>query len=175
MNFKRLILPLAVVGILVLCTFVLWNRSSAARSEQKETTLPGDATGEAKGIKWLTMEEAYNLNKKEPRKTFVDVYTDWCGWCKRMDATTFSDSAVSEYANKNYYAVKLNAESPRELTIGDVKLTEATIARQFGVRSYPTIVFIEKDFKTITPVSGYRQAADFLTLLQQVKDGTTQK
>ena len=41
-------------------------------------------------VKWLTIEQAQELNKKKPRKIFVDVYTDWCGWCKKMDKTTFN-------------------------------------------------------------------------------------
>jgi thiol:disulfide interchange protein len=45
-------------------------------------------------IKWHTLPEAIELNKKEPRKFMIDVYTDWCGWCKRMDATTFSNDTI---------------------------------------------------------------------------------
>ena len=62
-------------------------------------------------IKWLTLEEAYKLNQKNPKKIFVDVYTNWCGWCKRMDRDTFQDAKVAEFVNENFYAVKLNAES----------------------------------------------------------------
>ena len=62
-------------------------------------------------IKWYTIEEAYKLNKLSPKPFFVDVYTDWCGWCKRMDATTFQDPSVAAYLNSYYYPVKFDAES----------------------------------------------------------------
>ena len=117
-------------------------------------------------IRWLTLEEAYALNQKQPRKIFVDVYTDWCGWCKRMDKDTFSNSEVAEYVGKNYYAVKLNAESDRSFKLGQADTTERQVARQLGVSGYPTVVFIYEDFRTIEPVSGYQQPDQFMKTLQ---------
>ena len=46
----------------------------------------------------------------------MDVYTDWCGWCKRMDATTFENPAIAKYMSENFYCVKFNAESQKEVT-----------------------------------------------------------
>ncbi|MGV3585410.1 MAG: thioredoxin family protein, partial [Adhaeribacter sp.] len=67
-------------------------------------------------INWLSLEEAAVLNKKEPRKMVIDVYTDWCGWCRKMDQSTFSDPEVADYVNKNFYAVKLDAEGKKPIT-----------------------------------------------------------
>ena len=122
-----------------------------------------------KKIKWLTMEEAYAANQKEPRKIFVDVYTDWCGWCKKMDKETFANAEVAEYVNENYYAVKLDAESEREFELAGEKMTERAVARHMGVSSFPTIVFIHEDFKSIQPVPGYRPAKDFKEILTKFK------
>ncbi|MBK7335110.1 MAG: DUF255 domain-containing protein [Saprospirales bacterium] len=74
---------------------------------------PAVSAGGEGDLKWHTWEEAVAANKKEPRKILVDVYTDWCGWCKRMDATTFQDQTVMDYLKKNFYAVKLDAEQKR--------------------------------------------------------------
>jgi thioredoxin-related protein len=120
-------------------------------------------------INWLTLEEAYAQNLKEPRKIFVDVYTDWCGWCKRMDKETFANSGVAAYVNKNYYAVKLNAESDRAFELEGQKMTERQVAQQFGVRSFPTIVLIHEDFQKFQPVPGYRPAKDFKEMLENFK------
>jgi thioredoxin-related protein len=122
------------------------------------------------GIEWLTLEEAYKRNQKKPKKIFVDVFTDWCGWCKKMDKSTFTDPDVKEYVKKNYYAVKLNAESDKEMLIAGEKMTESMVARAFRVSSYPTIVLIQEDFKTILPVPGYREPKEFLTVLKQFKE-----
>ncbi|HSJ67441.1 MAG TPA: DUF255 domain-containing protein, partial [Anditalea sp.] len=50
-------------------------------------------------INWLTFEEAAAMTEKDPKMIIVDVYTDWCGWCKKMDKGTFTDPTVVEYIN----------------------------------------------------------------------------
>src|SRR5215813_11177763 len=67
-------------------------------------------------IKWLSISDAEKLMKKNPKKVIVDIYTDWCGWCKRLDATTYKDPAIVDYINQNFYAVKFNAESKDNIT-----------------------------------------------------------
>jgi thiol-disulfide isomerase/thioredoxin len=66
-------------------------------------------------INWLSIEEASVLYQKNPKPMFIDVYTDWCGWCKKMDASTFKDASIAQYLNSNFYAVKLNAETSDSL------------------------------------------------------------
>ena len=124
---------------------------------------------EEKKINWLTLEEAYKLNQQEPRKIFVDVYTDWCGWCKKMDKETFANAEVAQYVNENFYAVKLNAESNREFEMAGEKMTDRAVAKQLGVNSFPTIVLIHEDFQKVQPVPGYRPAKEFKTILEQFK------
>jgi thioredoxin-related protein len=70
-------------------------------------------------VQWLTLEQALEKSKTEKRKIFVDVYTDWCGWCKHMDSTTFVTPAVARYLNDHYYAVKLNAEQTQDIVFKD--------------------------------------------------------
>ncbi|MBL4586459.1 MAG: DUF255 domain-containing protein, partial [Flavobacteriales bacterium] len=69
-------------------------------------------------INWVTLGQADSLRRIEPRKILIDVYTDWCGWCKKMDDTTFSEPELVKYVNENYYAVKLNAEQKEPITVG---------------------------------------------------------
>ena len=45
-------------------------------------------------INWMSFEEAIARSKEDPKHIFVDVYTDWCGWCKKMDASTFVDPVI---------------------------------------------------------------------------------
>src|SRR5688572_24746467 len=97
-------------------------------------------------IEWLTIEEAAAKSKKKPRKIFIDVYTDWCGWCKKMDKTTFSETEIINYINKNYYAVKLNAEGKEPITLNGKTYTfkseyrshELAVELLQGQMSYPT-------------------------------------
>ena len=61
-------------------------------------------------VNWLTFEEAIALHEKEPKKLLIDLYTDWCGWCKVMDRNTYSQADIASYINENFYPVKFNAE-----------------------------------------------------------------
>lgn len=128
------------------------------------------------GINWISIEQADKLRQTEPRKILIDVYTDWCGWCKRMDATTFSDPTLVKYVNENYYAVKLDAEQKAPITIGG-KTYEFVpngrrgyneIAKELlqDKMSYPTIVFLDESMNMIQPLPGYRDAKTMQPILE---------
>lgn len=125
----------------------------------------------AEGIQWLTIEEAFVKIQKEPRKVMIDLYTDWCGWCKVMDRETFKNKAVVDYVNKKYYAVKLDAEQKEAITLGDKKfkylaqggrgINEIALALTNNQPSYPTTVFLDDKFNMIQPLPGYLKAKEF--------------
>ena len=80
-------------------------------------------------INWLTLEEADSLYEIQKRPIFIDVFTDWCGWCKRMDATTFKDPNIAAYLNTNFYSVKLNAETNETITFNGKTYTNSQSAK----------------------------------------------
>lgn len=120
-------------------------------------------------IEWLTLEQAFAKNQQAPRKILIDVYTDWCGWCKKMDKGTFADPNVVKYVNEHYYAVKLDAESTAPMKIGETKYEfdaskrthQAAVALLQGRMSYPTIVYLDETFNMIQPIPGYMEAPQF--------------
>jgi len=122
-----------------------------------------------KEIEWLTIQEAYNRTQKEPRKTIVDVYTAWCGWCKVMDRETYTNPEVVDYLNKNFYMVKLDAEAKQDIIIGNTKYifdansgaNQAAVALLQGKMSYPTTVFLDAQYNMIQPLPGYLNAKAF--------------
>ncbi len=115
-----------------------------------------------KGVNWLTFEQASALSKTKPKKMLIDVYTDWCGWCKRMDKTTYEDASIIDYINKNFYAVKLNAESAKTVTYNGKSMTEQALSGQaFGVSGYPCTVYLDEAQKVLSPVPGYLDVPSF--------------
>ena len=140
--------------------------------------LPLLASAQAKKINWMTIEEAYALSITEtnPKPVFIDVYTDWCGWCKRMDQTTFKDEKVVAYMNEHFYNVKFDAEQQEPINIMDHEFkfvangrrgyNELAAALLNGKMSYPTVVFLNAKFEMITPVPGYQDATAFAPIAQ---------
>lgn len=117
-----------------------------------------------KEIKWLSFDEASELAVKEPKMILVSVYTDWCGWCKKMDRETFTDNEVIDYINERFYPVKMNAEeNKRKYKFRGREFTDATMARTMRVTSYPNLVIMDAAMENITQLPGYREPDGFLT------------
>jgi thioredoxin-related protein len=125
-------------------------------------------------IQWMTLADATKKMQQQPKKIFIDFYTSWCGWCKRMDATTFEDPAVVAYMNKNFYAIKFNAETHdsvryKDKTYGfkpDYKSNEFAAQMLNGQMSYPTSVYMDESMAEIAPVAGYLTGEQLLPVLK---------
>ena len=114
----------------------------------------------AKDIDWQkNYDSALEKAKKEKKLVLVDIYTDWCGWCKKLDRDTYSDKDVQAKLAKDFIAVKVNPEKSSE---------GKKLQQQFGVRGFPYIAFVDADGKKISQISGYLPAAAFLQQLEQV-------
>lgn len=133
---------------------------------------------EALGIKWMTWKEVQDALKVKPKKVFVDTYTDWCGWCKRMDATTFTNPEIIKYMNNNFYAVKFDAESRetihfkgkdyKYISQGMRGYNELAAEILDNRLSYPTTVYFDEDLNQIFPVPGYLEPKMLESVLNYV-------
>ena len=131
-------------------------------------TLTNTAQGQ-ESIQWMKFEEAIAANAKNPKMILVDVYTDWCGWCKKMDKDTFTDPRVIAHFQKNFYAVKLNAEDTnRKFPFMGKTFSEAEMAASMRVNSYPNFVVIEPGLQNIAQLPGYREPEAFLAGLAEL-------
>ena len=139
----------------------------------------------AQEINWVSFEEAVELQKKNPKKIMMDVYTNWCGPCKMLDKNTFHNKDVVDYVNKNYYAVKFNAEGDESINFKEKTYTNPgydpakankrnsvhQLARYYSIRSYPSIVFISEDSVFLTSVIGYKKPQQLELYLKLFNDG----
>lgn len=121
-------------------------------------------------INWLTLEEANREIKANPKKPILfTIYTDWCGFCKKLDKETFLDPTVVKYVNANYIPVKFNAETKQMVNFLGINYTYISGARANylayaltqGRLSYPATVIMDSKGNTEKLVLGYRSPKDF--------------
>ncbi|MGR3810120.1 thioredoxin family protein [Jiulongibacter sp. NS-SX5] len=145
----------------ILTILVFFSGSAFMSSEKQENT--------EDLIQWMTIDEAFAATQQNPKKTLIDVYTDWCGWCKVMDKKTFRNPAVAKYVNENYYPVKLNAETKEDIKLGNTvysyneqnRANDIAVALLQGKMSFPSIVYLDEQFNMIQPIPGYQDAGNF--------------
>lgn len=133
------------------------------------------AFAKAQQIEWISWEEAEQKLREEPRKVVVDVYTEWCGWCKKMDAQTFHNPEIVSMINENYYAIKFDAEYREVIKIngeeykyirnGKRGYNELAAHILRGKLSYPSIVFLDESLEVIQPIPGFRDPITFNMIL----------
>ena len=131
-------------------------------------------------IKWYSWEEAHELSKDNPKKVFVDLYTSWCGWCKKMDATTFKDPEVVKYLNENFYPVKFNAEQKEAIVFNEQEFTfidqgrrgvhQLAYALLDGRLGYPAFVMLDESFARIMISPGFKQSPQLMKELSFAKE-----
>ncbi|MEL6556855.1 MAG: DUF255 domain-containing protein [Bacteroidota bacterium] len=151
-------------------TFILLTSLTPVENNEDET------------IQWISWEEASELiaNEKSPKKVFVDVYTDWCGWCKVMDKKTFNHPEVAKYMNEKYYMVKFNAEQKEDIQYKGVTFKfvpsgrrgyhELAAALLQNKLSYPSTVFLDEKMAIMSVVPGFVKAGEFYTIAKYFGD-----
>lgn len=126
-------------------------------------------------------DAALKTAKKENKRVIVDVYTDWCGWCKKMDADVYAKKKIKELVEDNFVFVKLNAEGGGKIKYRGKDYAESELASYFQVTGYPTTVFLEPNGKVIeykydnvkmNNLPGYYKLSDFRKILEYISDGS---
>lgn len=138
-------------------------------------TTPPLNNGES-AVRWYTWEEAIAASEKKPKKIIIDVYTDWCGWCKRMDKTTFAEAKVAAYLNENFYPVKFDAEQKEDIlykghtlkfrSTGKRGVHDLAYSLLDGRLGYPSVVYLDEAQNRISVSPGYKTAGDMLKELK---------
>lgn len=126
----------------------------------------GSVASEVKAVTWHGFDEGVALARRENKKILIDVYTDWCGWCKKMDKEVYIDEKVGQVIASNFIAVKLDAESQKGASFGGTLMNEASVASALGATGYPTTVFLDSESKPITKIAGYMEPTEFVNVIR---------
>lgn len=126
-------------------------------------------------IEWISIEEALERQQLDPKKLLVEVYTDWCKVCHKLDQISLSQPQVAIYVNENYYAVKFNAESKKAINFMGKQYSfveksnngyhEFAYKITHGKLNYPSLVFLDKDLSIIQSIYGFHGPDKLLKVL----------
>jgi thioredoxin-related protein len=137
-------------------------------------------------VKWMTFEQAVQRLDadqkagKKGKKIFIDIYTDWCGWCKKMDKETFEAPSIAAYLNEHFYPVKFNAEQREPVKFrthtfnfvaqGNRGYHELAASLLEGNMSYPTVVFLNERVEMLQRIPGYLDIPTFDMILHYLAE-----
>ena len=155
MNAKRLG-SIAVVLLAVLMMVVVSRTEEIKQSD---------------GLTWIKYDDGLKLAAKSNKPIIVDFYTDWCGFCKRMDKLTYTDSTVATYLKKHFILVKINGDSKDLLNLTSGSLTGRQVTQSYGVTGYPTTWFLEPTGNKIDKLVGYVGPDKLIIVLKFIGDG----
>ena len=136
-------------------------------------------------INWISCDTMIKQSASDSvkKKVFIDLYTNWCGWCKRMDATTFSDPVIVNYIKNNYYTVKFDVETQDTIVFNNHNFYNSDPsfkksnpnsrgkAHWFahsildGKLSYPSYVLLDENLIRLMVYQGYKQVDEMLGIL----------
>ena len=119
-------------------------------------------------LKWHSFNDGIAKAKKENKFLLVDFYTDWCGWCKKMDAETYTNQKIIKKLNDNFVLVKLNPENQGTVNYDSQTYSNQQFAGAAGVTGYPATGFFESDGQFIGVVPGYLDSDNFADLLSKI-------
>jgi thioredoxin-related protein len=122
-------------------------------------------------LRWREWDAGLKEARDKKLPVLVDVYTDWCGWCKRMDRDVYSQPEVREYLSRKFVIVKLDAEAGDPARYQDQDFTARSLASHFGITGYPTTIFLRASGDHLINAPGYIPADRFLSVLRYIGDG----
>jgi uncharacterized protein YyaL (SSP411 family) len=163
-----------------LCLLIL---SSVAQAPDKAKETNKDHTKKSNGqtkttqtakseavIKWHNFNDGYALAVKEKKILLIDIYTDWCGWCKKMDRETYTKQPVIDLINKDFVAVKFNPEIKYDAYV--IKGTKYTNTQLYSMLcdkkrdGYPTLLILYPTNGKKYSQTGYQDDVNFKKFLE---------
>lgn len=128
-----------------------------------------------KSIKWNNFQDGLKLAKLENKKVLINVYTDWCKWCKKMESEVFPNAEVLKYVDEKFVSIKFNGESSNEITYKGKSYSHSEFVAAFGIDGFPATIFLTSEGEPITVLPGYHNADEYLKILKFIGDDIYQK
>ncbi len=150
-------IPIFVISIILIISYLVLNANGSSNNSTSDN-------------KTKSFEEILKLAQKDKKKVVIQVYADWCSWCKKMEKETFPNSEVQKELQRNFYLYRLNGESSETIEYDGRKWTKAEFTKAFGIRGFPSTIFLNFNSKPITVLPGYVDAKAFASILKFIGD-----
>ena len=161
---SRSLALIAAVALLVLpAAAPAGDAPPPKRLNRSATPAPGE-----KKLDWLAFDAASARAMSEGKHVIVDIYTNWCGWCKVMERETYGNPEVADYLTQNFVLAKVNGESSAKIHWKGKELTERQFAREVGVTGFPATYFLKPDLELLGGVPGFIRAPEFMLMARYV-------
>jgi len=132
--------------------------TAAASAKPKTAAKPAAKPPRPTKIEWVhDWDKATKAAEKTGKFIMVDFYTDWCGWCKKLDRDTYTDKKVIQLSTE-FIPVKLNAQKEGK-----------ELAKKNKVRGYPTILFFDAKGKAVGRIGGYLNPDKYLKAVRKIQ------
>lgn len=121
-------------------------------------------------VNFYTWNEGYPKGIKKNKIILVDVYTDWCGWCKKMDRDTYTNKDVAEIIDKHFIPIKFNPEKKKKYKIEGKEVGGRQllyIISQGNHSGYPSTYFLFPEVRKVYMESGYQGPKRFKSTLRK--------
>lgn len=135
------------------------QRVSAKTTASRDRVLIAKGPAAATTIPWQnSLSKTFELAKTNRKWILVDVFTDWCHWCKKLDADVYAQPKVATFLNKSFVCMKANAER------GD----GITVKSKYGVDGYPCTLILEPGGKEKGRIEGYLSPSEFAAEITRI-------
>ena len=142
-------------------------------TNNNKTEISGVSSGDkssSKKIEWLAINDGLAKAAAEKKFLLVDVYTDWCGWCKKMDDEVYSNASISEIISAKFIAAKFNPEKDGEVNYKNQKLTNREFAEKIiGVEGFPSLAVFSPTGDFTSKTAGYIPVDAFIQMLNDIQ------
>lgn len=128
-----------------------------------------------KSIKWNNFKDGLKLAKFKNKKVLINVYTDWCKWCKKMESEVFPNAEVLKYINEKFIPIKFNGEAPNIINYFGETFSHSEFIAAFGINGFPATIFLTSEGEPITVLPGYHKADEYLKILKFIGDDIFRK